>query len=108
MKEQEQTYEGWDVYGDYGYDEVKVIAMLHKALMDRKWYPDWEEVMRTGHTIYHIWNSQFKEDGTLDNEWVTRDWMKIQNREEGAYVQAWFTRTQDKFINKYKKLLEVY
>lgn len=99
---EQKTYMGWDVYGNaYEYDEVKVIAMLHKELVDRDWYPDWEEVMRVGHTIYHIYASQF-EDNALE---PVEEWMKIEGREEEGYIQAWFSRTVDEFIDFYKNIL---
>lgn len=101
---EEKIYKGWDVYGDYCYDEVKVIAMLHKELMDRKWYPDWEEVMKVGHTIYHIWDSQVDENALIPVE----KWQEVRNYEESAYVQAWFARTKNNFLEWYKNILEVY
>lgn len=55
MKKEQKVYKGFDVYeNDYGYDEVKVIAMLHKELVDKDMYPDWEDVMCVGHWIYGI------------------------------------------------------
>lgn len=99
---EQKTYKGWDVYGnEYEYDEVKVIAMLHAELMRRDWFCDWEDVMRVGHTIYHIWDSQFEVDPLNPTE----EWMRTKDRTEQAYVQAWFSRTIDDFMNFYQHIL---
>lgn len=108
MEKEQKVYKGFDVYGnDYGYDEVKVIAMLHKELVDEDMYPDWEDVMRVGHWIYGIWEDQQNPiyvenyiDLLRENEW-----MKIRDREEEGYVQAWFACRADKFIEYFENNL---
>lgn len=108
MKKEQKVYKGFDVYeNDYGYDEVKVIAMLHKELVDKDMYPDWEDVMCVGHWIYGIWkdqqNSTYKE--MMVDLLKENPWMNIRGREEEGYVQVWFARRADKFIEYFKNNL---
>lgn len=100
----QKIYEGWDPYTyEYNYDEVKVICMLHKRLLEMGIWCDWENIMKVGHEIYKIYISQF-EDGDGSKS-LKHSWMKVQSHEEAAYIQAWFTRNIDDFIKFFKKWL---
>lgn len=104
---EQKIYEGWDAYThNYNYDEVKVIAMLHNRLLEMGRYCDWEDITKVGHEIYLIYESQF-EDGD-DSKSLEHDWMEVQSHEEAGYIQAWFGRNIDDFIEFFAKELKCY
>lgn len=92
---EQQVIKGWDVYGHpYDYDETKIIAMLYRRLRDLGRYPDWEKICTVSHRIYDVYNCL--QDNHYDGSF--RKWMHIYDREEEAYIQAWFNRTMDNWI----------
>lgn len=105
--EQKIIYEGWDPYThNYNYDEVKVICMLYNRLMEMGRYPEWEDIMKVGRDIWQIFESQFRDaDGSKS---LKHSWMKVQSHEEAAYIQAWFGRNIDDFIEFFQKNLKIY